>query len=600
MRGYIRLYSRLRRFIRKVIMKKRNVVTDGISIFTEMANIYGDTINNTHDAKIFFDDFMKETRGVVNLDYLDADNDDRIEQIDFCHDEGIVRICTRVPEEVIDLRIMRKMALPFDTYSLSVRLRNIRFVRLKSKKCIAIAVNGYTMSRKMVKKYAKKGFVNVSEPSCSTSFFSSDIFREKDGLTEYMRAMTTPITSFWIIPKSLHISADKSKCMLYHYNINQLIIRLKRIILKLNKNIGKVTDREEKDDLVKMYGNRIRTLTEAFFKLVACFYHDKNPVNKDDYNNRMLGDVINHLKKNIYKTESDAQLLNDIVRIANELSHDTGLPVKMSDIELLYQHLQYYISNFDLQIDNTTWEWPEINTELKHSNKDFIETNFAKWNFSEEMTAVKKATSGRCEFTIEIYSGIHFYSFPFKDIDLLCKDGNVKTLPVYDLSEAFVLYRRDEVIQLQDAIIASVKKKCREANLDDEYVNLSFSINLKQAEKPYHLFTLDEIKTLMRNANDEKNNKLVINENGEAQIIQTPSMGQLYPVSIETWGAGNNYVGGSSSLEDAEPSYLLCLKLWLAYLETGQRQYDDYYDEVDEEMTIKKIKEIYKSSLILQ
>lgn len=145
---------------------------------------------------------MRDTHGVVNLDYLDADNDDRIEKIDFCHDEGIVRICTRIPEKDVELRKMRKMVLPFDTYSLLVRLRNIRFVRLKSKKCIAIAINGFTMSRKQVKKYVSKGFVNVSEPSYSTSFFSSEIIREKDRLYEYMRAMTTPITSFGLFRKT--------------------------------------------------------------------------------------------------------------------------------------------------------------------------------------------------------------------------------------------------------------------------------------------------------------------------------------------------------------------------------------------------------------
>lgn len=150
------LYSKLRRLMRKVIMKKYSVVTDGINIFTELADIYGDTINNTYEAEKFFNEFMRDTHGVVNLDYLDADNDDRIEKIDFCHDEGIVRICTRIPEKDVELRKMRKMVLPFDTYSLLVRLRNIRFVRLKSKKCIAIAINGFTMSRKQVKKYVSK------------------------------------------------------------------------------------------------------------------------------------------------------------------------------------------------------------------------------------------------------------------------------------------------------------------------------------------------------------------------------------------------------------------------------------------------------------
>lgn len=38
MRGFLHLYGKLHRFIRKTIMKKRNVVKDGINIFTKLAD----------------------------------------------------------------------------------------------------------------------------------------------------------------------------------------------------------------------------------------------------------------------------------------------------------------------------------------------------------------------------------------------------------------------------------------------------------------------------------------------------------------------------------------------------------------------------------
>lgn len=327
-------------------MGKYDVVTDGVRIFTELADIYGDSIDDTYKAEAFFKDFLVETQGVVNLDYLDADNDDRIEKVDFNHEEGIMRICTRIPEDDEELRKMRKMALPCDTYSLFVKLKNVRFVRLESKECIGVVINGYTMSRKIVKKYASDGYSNVSEPSYSMSFFSSEILRKKDGQCEYMRAMTTPITSFWIIPKGLSVSAEESKRLLYHYNNEKLAKRLDASILQLRANVYGTGSQEEKEENVKMYGNRIRTLTEAFFKLVVCFYHGKVQVKKDEYNNRLLGTLISPLKENIYKTEKDAKFLNFIARIANELSHDTGLPVKMADVELLCKCLQYYIAEF--------------------------------------------------------------------------------------------------------------------------------------------------------------------------------------------------------------------------------------------------------------
>ena len=96
----------------------------------------------------------------------------------------------------------------------------------------------------------------------------------------------------------------------------------------------------------------------------------------------------------------------------------------------------------------------------------------------------------------------------------------------------------------------------------------------------------------MRNADDNNFNKLVIDEDGYAHIIQNPEQGLLYPVTQETWAVGNMYVGKNSSLHDLHDSYVLCMHLWLAYLETGRQMYDDVYrpdDNID-----KVIEEVLK------
>lgn len=97
----------------------------------------------------------------------------------------------------------------------------------------------------------------------------------------------------------------------------------------------------------------------------------------------------------------------------------------------------------------------------------------------------------------------------------------------------------------------------------------------------------------MTDADDSKNNKLVIDEEGYVHIIEIPCQACLYPVSIETWCAGNDYVGQYSSLSDAEPAYHLCVSLWLDYLNTDKKQYDDYYTQVDVDKTIEEIKKYY-------
>ena len=97
----------------------------------------------------------------------------------------------------------------------------------------------------------------------------------------------------------------------------------------------------------------------------------------------------------------------------------------------------------------------------------------------------------------------------------------------------------------------------------------------------------------MTDADDSKNNKLVIDEDGYAHIITNPGLAYLYPVSIETWCAGNDYVGQDSSLSDAEPAYHLCLSLWLDYLITNKKQYDDCYRQIDVDKTIEEIEKYY-------
>ncbi len=573
-----------------------NEENDNIKIFTDFANEYNDKIEDSHTAETFFGDFLKETGGWVNIDCLDADNDDRIECVDFDHDKGMMRLCTRVPENDPETRQMRKMAYPFDTYSFLIRFKNIHFIRINNGNCIAIVVNGYTMNQKMIKSFVKEGGYTIIDESYDekSSFFTSNLVRTKNNLYEYIRAMKTPITSFWIIPKKLYISAYDSKKYLYLYNNKVLSERLKNCFNKLSTQIKETKDKEEIDDFIKMYGNQIRTVAEAFFKLVTCFYHDNLKNKNKDYNYLMLGDLTRPLKQNVYKNKNDDENLNKIARIADELSHDSGLPVKFEDIKEVYNKLIYYISDFEQKIlsnDNMN----KLNVPTKPSPKDYINENLKIWNFKDTITqTVNNTSSCSCIYRLRIKdTDFKIMNFLNKNADYLCTDGYIKALKETDMSEALEVNSKENVIALIEAINNKVKSDCEANGLDTELAYLSWDIDIIRKSKPSHLFTFDEIKNLMANADDSKNNKLVIDENGCAHIITIPGPTYLYPVSIETWCAGNGYVGQNSSLSDAEPAYHLCLSLWLDYLNTNEKQYDDWYKQIDVDKTIKKIKEHY-------
>lgn len=128
---------------------------------------------------------------------------------------------------------------------------------------------------KMIQSFVKTSNYTIKGFDEKSSFFTSNLVRERDGLCEYIRAVKTPITSFWIIPKQLTINAQESKQKLYLYNAVALEERLKNCMQKLEGQIKTTKDREDIDDFIKMYGNQIRTVAEALFKLVTCFYHEK-------------------------------------------------------------------------------------------------------------------------------------------------------------------------------------------------------------------------------------------------------------------------------------------------------------------------------------
>ena len=185
--------------------------TTNIEMFTALADKYGDSINTIEDAKTFFDDFMSVTNGQVIVDFLDADNDDHIENIAFDHNSGLITIYTRIPEKDSVLKEMRRMALPCDIYSILIRFKSIRFVRIKDNKCLAIVVNGYTMKRKMIEKYGKECGSIIKGYDEKSSFFTSNVLMEYNKEYEYMRAVKTPITSFWLLPKEIILHPQESE-----------------------------------------------------------------------------------------------------------------------------------------------------------------------------------------------------------------------------------------------------------------------------------------------------------------------------------------------------------------------------------------------------
>ena len=491
---------------------------------------------------------------------------------------------------------MRQMAFPFDYYSLVLKFKSIRFARDKNQRCFGFVVNGYTSKDKDVRRYLKsdgwteKGYDNVS------SFFSSAYVREKDGVYEYSRFLTTPITSFWIFPKMIGINTQDSEELLYYCNLDRFTKSLKRADKKLKEIAAAQLPKDEEEEEIKNEGNRVRRVAEGLFKLMLCYYKDRCHLKSKNYNDRLLGDVTSPLKKYVLKETDDETRLGEIARIANDLSHDTGNPVSYNDVKALKRDIEYYIGYLKKKVEERDYLKPVEDEETLLSPGEYIHKNFRSFNFSNEIAAHTTLSNAQVSFKIQIEDEPLAQSLLKSEHDWLCKDGTIKRLSEDNESEALTIYGRKEAMELCEAIHQHLIDECSKQGLDTELVPYYFSMypRLRREEKPTYLFTEEDIKNLMINADDSQNNQLVIDEDGHACLIHNIGDGGFYPVSQETWCAGNEYVGPKSLLTDLHDSYVLSLHSWLRHLQSGLSVYDDFYvNDKDLNNVIEEIKKFY-------
>lgn len=245
---------------------------------------------------------------------------------------------------------------------------------------------------------------------------------------------------------------------------------------------------------------------------------------------------------------------------------------------------------------NKTHETPFNQNNNKEGKKptSFIKENFKTWCFKDLFG--KHSDEKNIVFFITFEEDDQSYSSFYSDENLyLCSDGYIKRLDDDHFNEVYCIYNRNEAIAIKEQAREFINKKCTENAFDlQKLYKHYFSIHLKRAGKPIHLFTKSEIEDAMHNADDRQHNMLVIDESGYARIIQDTENGFLYPVRHESWNAGNVYVGKYSKLLTLDDDYIASLQGWLIYLKTGRHVYMDYvHDNKNEDELIKLISKYY-------
>ena len=130
--------------------------------------------------------------------------------------------------------------------------------------------------------------------------------------------------------------------------------------------------------------------------------------------------------------------------------------------------------------------------------------------------------------------------------------------------------------------------------------DLYFQVEIKMVAPPKKIFEMEELKSCILNADDRKNNTLVINADGSINIISGYCPKQVYPVALETWCAGNKYVGKYSTLPSKEIEYIykLALEGWYHYLNAKHHISVDHMSEtISIKELIQKINALTKNVL---
>lgn len=222
---------------------------------------------------------------------------------------------------------------------------------------------------------------------------------------------------------------------------------------------------------------------------------------------------------------------------------------------------------------------------------------FKNWDFKNEIKYEDQLKSKTIKFVFEFEPPNDNFSFEFLEGkgSFVAKDGYIKhTHKLND--ELFAVYDRIEAINIKNNLEKKVQQILKDNNftLLDEYEHC-FHFEIVKIDKPTHMFTKEEIKKEMENADDRYENQLVIDENGYARVIRTSiENGMSFPVRHESWNAGNNYVGKYSKLSTLDQNYISSLQGWLRYLQNGKKVFVDYVGEnTNEEQLVSEINKYY-------
>jgi hypothetical protein len=295
-----------------------DAIKEGDKIFTKVAeSVEWTETKSLNQATELLEKLRNETNGLVIVDFLDSGNWDCIDGIE--SNNGFLKIHWRDYRNVVETeedKEMRMLAFPAALSSSLIKFKELRIV--KTKRFPVFLLRGYALKDKEIKNYLETDSTEFKIFNNQDNF-SKLAVRKIHNVFETYYCLNTPIFSMIIIPKNSGTSSFSSKKGLFSYNLSDSIIRLNKVKDELNKD--ELTD----EDLICEKANSVRRIFEYVLKVELCYRYRQLCVKKD-YSELMLGDLMSLIKP--YRDEATNSLLKQITVWSNELSHESGKPIK--------------------------------------------------------------------------------------------------------------------------------------------------------------------------------------------------------------------------------------------------------------------------------
>ncbi|MGH0499021.1 hypothetical protein ACQVPI_22495 [Bacillus wiedmannii] len=323
----------------------------GEKLFLDIWNRWGSPseISNNEEINAFLNELMTESDGLVNLDHFSHINFDFIKYIkykkpytflywkDFDELRKKYLEGNLTEDEGIDWQIH-----DFANYSyMLLHINKLKFVKIKDHLFILFLM--HLIPKKKIKKF----LIGPNDELIFEDDNKDDLYNEldfyegkKEELNKHICFVNNlPYCTCLIQPKENHSDTLFSRKLL----LVETLVEIQRRMVKVHKTIREIYEYEY-DDLYAQ-GNTIRRILEYTLKFFCLFKEIEIKID-EKYGYIKLGE----LKKEINKSDLGIEVKQELVNIANEMSHDSGVVFSKDELFSFWKDVMELIKSVKLII----------------------------------------------------------------------------------------------------------------------------------------------------------------------------------------------------------------------------------------------------------